>query len=81
MLGVLPQSTKVSIEPFDLLFREIQMSYSFLNPFTHERAAQMIASGVVKIEPLITRTISLEEVPAVVANNAPAGEVRAIVVP
>lgn len=81
VLGVLPQSTKVSIEPFDLLFREIQMSYSFLNPFTHERAAQMIASGVVKIEPLITRTISLEEVPAVVANNAPAGEVRAIVVP
>ena len=81
VLGVLPDGATVPIEPFDLLFREIQLHFSFLNPFTHARAAQMIAEGVVDVAPLISRRISLAEVPEVIANAPPAGEVRAIVVP
>ncbi len=81
ILGVLPQGQPVSIEPFDLLFREIQMHYSFLNPFTHERAAQMIANAEIDVSPLISRTISLEEVADAIANDAPNNEVRAIAVP
>ncbi len=80
VLGVLPQGTKVSIEPFDLLFREIQMHYSFLNPFTHERASQMIANGMIEVEPLISREISIADIAEVVSNDAPDGEVRAIAV-
>lgn len=81
ILGVLPRANKVSIEPFDLLFREIQMHYSFLNPFTHERASRMIADGVIDVAPLITREISLKDVAGVIAKEAPNGEVRAIAVP
>lgn len=81
ILGVLPDGEKVPIEPFDLLFREIQMHFSFLNPFTHERASQMIAKGEIDVAPLMTRRISLAEAPAAIANPAPAGEVRAIIVP
>ena len=33
ILGVVSQGEMVPIEPFDLLFREIQMHFSFLNPF------------------------------------------------
>ena len=81
ILGVLPQGEKVSIEPFDLLFREIQMHYSFLNPFTHERAAEMVATGAIDVATLISRTIPLEEAADAIANTAPPGEIRAIVVP
>lgn len=81
ILGVLPDGQKVEIEPFDLLFREIQMHYSFLNPFTHQRAADMIAAGQIDVAPLITRQITLDEAANVIANPAPGGEVRAIVVP
>ena len=81
VLGVLPSGATVPFEPFDLLFREIQMHFSFLNPFTHARASQLIADGVIDISPLITRKISLAEAPQVIANAAPEGEVRAIVVP
>ena len=81
VLGVLPQGEKVFIEPFDLLFREIQIHHSFLNPFTHERASQMIASGAIKISPLITREISLKDIASVVSSDAPDGEVRAIAAP
>ena len=81
ILGVLAKGTRVSIEPFDLLFREIQMLHSFLNPFTHVRAAQMIASGTIAVAPLITRLLTLPEALAAISSPAPAGEVRAIVVP
>jgi len=81
ILGVLPDGVQVPIEPFDLLFREIQIHFSFLNPFTHARASQMIAEGVIDVAPLITRRISLADAPEAIANEAPQGEVRAIIIP
>lgn len=81
ILGVLPQGEQVQIEPFDLLFREVQMHFSFLNPFTHGRAAQMVADGTISVAPLISRTISLDETAAAIAAPPPKGDVRAIVVP
>lgn len=81
VLGVLPGGAQVPIEPFDLLFREIQLHFSFMNPFTHNRAARMIAVGVIEVSQLITRKISLTEAADAIAEPTPAGEVRAIVVP
>lgn len=81
ILGVLPSGRTVPFEPFDLLFREIQMHYSFLNPFTHERAARMIENGQIDVAPLVSRTITLSETAEAIANPALPGEVRAIVVP
>ncbi len=81
ILGVLPQGEQVPVEPFDLLFREIQMHFSFLNPFTHARAAQMVADGTISVAPLISRTITLDEAAGAIASPPPVGEVRAIAVP
>ncbi len=81
ILGVMPQGTKVAIEPFDLLFREIRLLSSFVNPFTHARAADLIATGAIKVEPLITRKIGLEEARQTIINPAPNGEIRALVIP
>jgi L-iditol 2-dehydrogenase len=81
ILGVLPQGAKVEIEPFDILFREIAILGSFINPHTHKRAAAMVASGVIKVDPLISRTVSLDEAPEVIRNPPAAGEIRVLVVP
>ncbi len=81
VLGVLPSGEQVNIEPFDLLFREVQMHFSFLNPFTHERAARLIAEEKIVVAPLVSRTISLHEAAGAIASPAPDGEVRAIIVP
>ena len=81
ILGVLPQGEKAEIEPFDLLFREVALVTSFLNPFTHRRAAELIASGMIVVKPLISRTIGLEEAAGVISNPAIAGEIRTLVVP
>lgn len=81
VLGVLPQGQEVPIQPFDLLFREVQLHFSFLNPFTHARAAGMIADGSIAVTPLISRTVDLQEAATAIAEPPRPGEVRAIVLP
>ncbi|WEX75844.1 zinc-dependent alcohol dehydrogenase family protein [Sinorhizobium numidicum] len=81
VLGVLPQDEKVEIEPFDLLFRELRVLGSFINPFTHRRAADLVASGAIEIDKLISRRVSLDEAPGIIANPPAAGEVKVLVIP
>ena len=81
VLGVLPRGERVPIEPFDLLVREIQLHFSYINPFTQTRAAELIASGRVAVEPLISRSIPLGEAVETIANPARAGEVKVVVIP
>ncbi|RVD11314.1 iditol 2-dehydrogenase, partial [Mesorhizobium sp. M7A.F.Ca.ET.027.02.1.1] len=81
IVGVTPQGVKAEFEPFDLLFRELKVLGSFLNPYTHRRAAELIASGTIEIARLISRQVSLEEAPAVIANPPAPGEVKVLVVP
>ncbi len=81
ILGVMAQGERVEIEPFDLLFREVKLVTSFLNPFTHRRAADLIASGRIEVEKLISRKVSLEEAPEVVRQLPQPGEVKVLVVP
>ena len=81
LLGVVPKGQKVQIEPFDLLFREITLIPSFINPFTQARAALLIAGGLIRLDPLISRVIPLEEAAEAIANPARAGEIKVIVVP
>jgi len=81
VLGVLPQGVMVGIEPFDLLFREIQLHFAFLNPFTQGRAADLIADGRIDVGSLVTRTIPLGEAAGAISAPARAGEVKVLVLP
>lgn len=81
IVGVTPQGMKAEFEPFDLLFRELKVLGSFLNPFTHRRAAELIASGAIEIDRLISRQVALEDAAAVIANPPAPGEVKVLVVP
>jgi L-iditol 2-dehydrogenase len=81
IVGVVSQGVKVSYEPFDLLFREVSILTSFLNPFTHRRAADMIATGSIKVDPLISRCVSMADAPDAVANPPAPGEVKVLIVP
>lgn len=81
ILSVMPQGEKVAFEPFDLLFREVKILTSFLNPFTHGRAAALIAAGTIEVDRLISRRISLDALPDAVANPPRPGDVKVLVVP
>lgn len=81
ILGVMAAGETIEIEPFDILFRELKIIGSFVNPFTHRRAADLIATGAVRVDRLISRTVSLDEAVDVIANPPRKGEIRVLVVP
>jgi L-iditol 2-dehydrogenase len=80
ILGVMPRGVKVQVEPFDILFRELKVFGSFINPFTHKRAADLVSSGAIELDRLISREVGLDEVPGIIAKPAGPGEVKVLYV-
>ena len=58
----------------------VERSAQALNPLTHGRAVELVASGALSLEPLITHRLSLSEVPALLLAPPQAGEVKAMMV-
>lgn len=81
LFGVVPKGQLVGVEPHELLFRELRLQGAYVNPFTHGRAAELVASGSLTLAPLITRTIPLDELPGVLGSAPGQGEVKTLVVP
>ncbi len=68
--GVAAPEARSAVSPYDIYRREITLRGSFVNPFTHERALALLTGGRLRVGPLITRRIGLDEVPAVLATPA-----------
>ncbi len=79
--GVTPKGATIAVEPYALLTRELRIEAAWLNPLTHERAAQLIAGGALELDRLVTRTVPLGEVPAIVGAAPAFGEVKIVAVP
>ena len=81
VFGVAPKGMTVAVEPFALLTKELRIEPAWLNPLTHGRAAALIASGVLELDRLVTRTIPLADVPAIVGAAPAFGEIKTVAVP
>ncbi|MGY5810993.1 zinc-dependent alcohol dehydrogenase family protein [Rhizobium sp. LEGMi198b] len=81
LFGVTPRGVEVPVLPFDLLVNEVDIRPAYLNPFTHSRAAALVASGALELDILVTKTIDLEEVAEVVGSAPLPGEIKVIVRP
>ncbi len=81
IFGVTPQDERARISPFDVFARELRILGSYLNPLTHGRAVALAASGRLDLDALITRRLSLDEIPAALAAPPAPGEVKSIVLP
>ncbi|MEQ1901368.1 MAG: zinc-dependent alcohol dehydrogenase family protein [Devosia sp.] len=81
LFGVMPKGQRIEIEPFDMLTRELRLESAWLNPHTHARAARMIASGVLDLKPLISRVVSIEDVPGELTDEPRFGDVKVLVRP
>ena len=81
IVGVAPESEEARISPYDVFARELRIVGSYLNPLTHGRAVDLVASGRLALDPLITRRLSLDDVPAALASPPETGEIKAIVLP
>ncbi len=79
VFGVALRTASARVSPFDIFARELRILGSYLNPHTHGRAVELVASGRLALTPLITHRIALDEVPAVLAAPPRQGEVKTVV--
>lgn len=59
--GVAPPEEQIAINPYDIYRREITLTGSFTNPFTHAPALALLASGRLQVADLISHHLPLEE--------------------
>jgi len=62
LFGVAPEAARVAVSPFEIYRKEIRVTGSFTNPFTHGRALALISSGRLALGQLISHRLPLDEV-------------------
>jgi 2-desacetyl-2-hydroxyethyl bacteriochlorophyllide A dehydrogenase len=81
LFGVMPQGEKFEIIPFDIFVRQVRIQGVFTGSTVHGRAAEMVASGKLQLEQLITHVVELRKIPELLLGNPLPGEVKTIVLP
>jgi 2-desacetyl-2-hydroxyethyl bacteriochlorophyllide A dehydrogenase len=59
--GVVPEGRMAQVAPFDVYRKVLSILGSFVNPFSHARAVQLLSDGVVKVEGLVSHRFPVED--------------------
>jgi 2-desacetyl-2-hydroxyethyl bacteriochlorophyllide A dehydrogenase len=81
IFGFAPEGAQASFSPFEVLSRELTILGGWVNPYTFPRAIDLLASGKVDVQSLITTHLSLDEVQTGIdlMMHKPQGFVKALV--
>lgn len=69
MFGLTRPNDEISIKPFEIFKKEITLKASFINPYTQKRALSLIDSKRIDVASMIHRTISVDDLPAVLKDK------------
>ena len=62
MFGLVAPDAVAMIKPYEIFQKEIKLISSFVNPYTFDRAIEVLAMGKIKVDEIITDIIPLEEI-------------------
>ena len=79
VLGVASAHEKVDFSVYNFLVKGIKIIASYLNPATQGRAAEMISNGKLNLDALISKAITLDELPAFLAAKPSQGDIKYVV--
>ncbi|MDF2959513.1 MAG: theronine dehydrogenase [Paenibacillus sp.] len=80
LFGVASPDTQITVSPFAIFAKELQLFGSFINPHTHEEAIALIHRGVVRIEPIVSHRFTLGEIPEVMGNYGKMNVTKGVIV-
>ncbi|MGM0495026.1 MAG: zinc-dependent alcohol dehydrogenase family protein [Armatimonadota bacterium] len=66
--GVCPEGTQIPMRPRQLFRDEITVAGAYTNPFTDERALELLANGRIDTEPLVSDEFALADAEAAIAR-------------
>lgn len=81
LFGLTRPQDEIKIKPFQIFKKEITLRASFINPYTQQRAVDLIAGGKLDVEPLVNRTASLDELPALLADPSAFRGGKIVIIP
>jgi L-iditol 2-dehydrogenase len=79
--GVAPPDVEIPVKPFDIYRREIEIVGSFTNPFTHQPALRLLASGRLDVGRLISHRFPLEKLPEAIEVAESGRAIKTVMVP
>ena len=79
--GVVSPDKTASISPYDIYYKELTICGSFVNPFTHARAVDLLASKQVDVMPLITHKFPLDDAAAAIQTAQGKDAIKVLLVP
>jgi 2-desacetyl-2-hydroxyethyl bacteriochlorophyllide A dehydrogenase len=75
LFGVCPQEAEVTISPFEVYRRDLEIIGTFALRYTFDAALALLQNRVIQVEPLIRPVLRLEDVPAMLTGREAAMDV------
>lgn len=67
--GLTAPADTINIKPFEIFKKELEIKASFINPYTQQRAIEMIDGKRIDVSSMIYKTASLDELPKILADG------------
>lgn len=68
LFGLTGAKDTIRIKPFQIFQKELTIKASYINPYTHKRALELIDSGRLDVSSIICERIELDGLPEILAN-------------
>ncbi|MDQ6781502.1 MAG: zinc-dependent alcohol dehydrogenase family protein [Candidatus Eremiobacteraeota bacterium] len=81
LFGVAPAGARTTLEPYELYRKELRLTASNINPFAMQKALDMIASGLVQVDRIVSQRVGLEDLPALLLAKPSPDEVKIALTP
>lgn len=81
LFGLTAPEAVMDIKPFEIFKKEIEIKASYINPYTQQRAVELIDSGKIDVSSIIYKTVPLEKLPEILADSSLRGKGKFIVTP
>ena len=81
VLGLTASDVTLEVNPFNIVVNELRIQGSFLNPLTQGRAAELVESGKLNLDILISKVVDLAGVQAILDAPPAEGDIKYIACP
>jgi L-iditol 2-dehydrogenase len=81
VLGLTASDATLEVNPFNIVINELRIQGSFLNPLTQARAAELVESGNLNLDILISKVVDLAGVQAILDAPPAEGDIKYIACP
>ena len=81
VLGLTAADVSLEVNPFNIVVNELRIQGSFLNPLTQGRAAELVESGKLNLDILISKVVELAGVQAILDAPPAEGDIKYIACP